>query len=464
MKTKPFKHNPLLFLQRGMLLIAVLFSFVGLQAQEPVQLNLKDAVSYAVKANQNAKKARLDEENSQYKIDEVRARALPQINGSAAIVHNPLLQMSALPNLFGPNPNPNETILVAFGQKWNANAGVSLNQALFDKSVLTGLSAARATQEFYKLSAQLTEEQVIEQVATNYYQVLVQRQQIGVLDSTIKNTRRVQSILESQYKNGLAKKIDVDRITVNISNLNSQRQQLINTLSLLENQLKFYMGMPIQTPIAIPNADIEAIQPKAVAKTDSVNVEGRLEYQLLKQQEQLLTLQKEAYKSEYYPSLSLSSNYSYQGTGNKLPVLKGEKQGVNWFDAASVSLNLRVPIFNGGATKARIKQADVSIKKLNEDINNTTLALNLAFENAKTQINNSIITLNSQQENARLAQEVFFNTQNNYNNGLATLTDLLNAETSLTQAQNSYSSALLNYKVAEIQLIKSQGQLKSLLN
>ncbi|WP_066407632.1 TolC family protein [Flavisolibacter tropicus] len=464
MKTNPFKHKSQLFLQRGVLLIAVLFSFVGMQAQEPVQLNLKDAVNYAVKANQNAKKARLDEENSQYKIDEVRARALPQINGSAAIVHNPLLQMSALPNIFGPNPNPNETILVAFGQKWNANAGVSLNQALFDKSVLTGLSAAKATQEFYKLSAQLTEDQVIEQVATNYYQVLVQRQQVGVLDSTIRNTRRVQSILESQYKNGLAKKIDIDRITVNISNLNSQRQQLLNTLALLENQLKFYMGMPIQTPISIPNADIEAIQPKAVAKNDSVNVESRLEYQLLKQQEELLTLQKEAYKSEYYPSLSLSSNYSYQGTGNKLPVLKGEKQGVNWFDAASVSLNLRVPIFNGGATKARIKQADVSIKKLNEDINNTTLALNLAFENAKTQINNSIITLNSQQENARLAQEVYFNTQNNYNNGLATLTDLLNAETSLTQAQNSYSSALLNYKVAEIQLIKSQGQLKSLLN
>lgn len=464
MKTKSIKRKSQLFLQRGALLVAVLFSFAGLQAQEPVQLNLKDAVSYAVKANQNAKKARLDEENSQYKIDEVRARALPQINGSAALVHNPLLQMSALPNIFGANPNPEETILVAFGQKWNSNVGVSLNQALFDKSVLTGLSAAKATQEFYKLSAQLTEEQVIEQVATNYYQVLVQRQQVGVLDSTIKNTKRVQTILESQYKNGLAKKIDLDRIAVNVSNLNSQRQQLINTLSLLENQLKFYMGMPIQTPIIIPNADIEAIQPKAVAKTDSVNVEGRLEYQLLKQQEQLLTLQKEAYKSEYYPSLSLSSNYSYQGTGNKVPVFKGEKQGVNWFDAASVSLNLRVPIFNGGATKARIKQADVSIKKLNEDLDNTTLALNLAFENAKTQINNSIITLNSQQENARLAQEVFFNTQNNYNNGLATLTDLLNAETSLTQAQNSYSSALLNYKVAEIQLIKSQGQLKSLLN
>jgi outer membrane protein TolC len=150
--------------------------------------------------------------------------------------------------------------------------------------------------------------------------------------------------------------------------------------------------------------------------------------------------------------------------GNSLPLFKGQSRGVNWFDAASVSLNLHIPIFNGFATRSRVRQAEVSLKKLNEDIDNTELALNLAFEYAKTQINNSVITLNAQEKNVKLAQEVFFNTQNNYNNGLASLTDLLQAENSLTEAQNNYSSALLNYKVAEIQLIKSKGQLKSLVN
>lgn len=435
-----------------------------LQAQEPVQLNLKDALKYALEANQNARKAKLDVENSEYQIDEVRSQALPQINGTGGLTYNPLLQKSALPNIFGANPNPNETILVAFGQKWNANAGVSLSQNLFNKSVFTGLDAAKAAREFYKISQQLTEEQVLEQVATNYYQILVQRQQIGVLDSTIRNTQRVQQILEGQYKNGLAKKIDVDRISVSISNLQSQRQQLLNGVALLENQLKFYMGMPINTPIAIPQAEINAIQPQAVAMNESINAEDRTEVRLLRQQEDLLNFQKESIKAEYYPSLSLSSNYSYQGLGNTVPIGKGKSSGVNWVDAASVSLNLRIPIFNGGATKSRIKQTEISIKKLNEDIANTTLGLNLAYENAKTQINNSIITLNAQRKNVQLAQEVFANTQNNYNNGLATLTDLLNAETSLTEAANNYSSALLNYRVAEIQLIKSQGQLKSLIN
>ncbi|HEX8313453.1 MAG TPA: TolC family protein, partial [Flavisolibacter sp.] len=199
-------NNKTKSIKRWSLLCLFAFATLFATAQQPVQLNLKDALKYALEANQNARKAKLDVENSEYKIDEVRARALPQINGSAALTHNPLLQMSALPNIFGANPNPNETILIAFGQKWNANAGLSLTQNLFDKSVFTGLDAAKATREFYKLSAQLTEEQVIEQVATNYYQVLVQRQQIGVVDSTIKNTQKVQRILQGQYNNGLAKK------------------------------------------------------------------------------------------------------------------------------------------------------------------------------------------------------------------------------------------------------------------
>jgi outer membrane protein TolC len=145
-------------------------------------------------------------------------------------------------------------------------------------------------------------------------------------------------------------------------------------------------------------------------------------------------------------------------------VFKGEKRGANWFDVASIGLSLRVPIFNGGATRARLRQADVDIRRLNEDIAATRLSLSLAFENARTQINNSIITLNNQKANVGLAQQVYSNTQNNYNNGLATLTDLLTAENALTEAQNNYSSALLDYRVAEIQLIKAQGTLKTLLN
>jgi outer membrane protein len=48
--------------------------------------------------------------------------------------------------------------------------------------------------------------------------------------------------------------------------------------------------------------------------------------------------------------------------------------------------------------------------------------------------------------------------------GLSSLTDVINAETELRTAENSYNEALLQYKVAEIELIKSKGEIGTLLN
>ncbi len=446
---------------KSMLLAFSLVIFTGeLRAQQPKALSLKDALNYALENFADARKANLDVENATYQIDEVRSRALPQISGSGGLTYNPLLQQSVLPGEFNMQ-NPGTPMLVAFGQKWGANIGVSVNQALFDKSVFTGLKAAKTAKEFYALNKQLTEEQVIEQVANSYYQVMVQRQQIDNVDSNLSVTQKTRNVIAGLYESGLGKQIDVDRIDVKIANLTSQRQQLLNAVSLYENQLKFFIGMPIETAIVLPAQEKINIE-NHLELTDTSNTDSRIQIQTLKKQGELLNLNKESIKAEYYPSLSLSSSYSYQGVSNQFPIFKGAKGGANWFDVASVGLNLKIPIFNGNATKSRINQADIEIKKLNEDINKTKLSLDLDYKNAVTELNNTLIILNTQKRNEQLAQKVLSYTQNNYTQGLATLTDLLDAQTSLSEAQNNNTAAILSYRLAEIKLIKSKGQLKTL--
>lgn len=456
MFVKKLKHTGLLFIVAGCL-------SANVAAQDSTTLNLKDALSYALKNYTDARKAKLDLENAGYQIDEVRARALPQISGTGGLNYNPLLQMSALPGELNPT-NPGQTLLVAFGQKWNANIGVGLTQSLFDQAVFTGLKAAKTTREFYALNKQLTEEQVLEKVATSYYQVLVQRQQIVNVDSNISTTTATRNVIQGLVENGLGKKIDADRLDVKLSNLQSQRRQLLNTAMQYENQLKFFIGMPIAQPVKIAAVAIKPVISGDLLLTDDHILSQRTEILALEKQAQLLQLQKKSVLAAYYPTLSLSGNYSYQGLGNSFPVFKGASTGTNWFDVATVGLNVKVPLFNGNATRARVKQSEVEIKKLQEDITLSKQNINLGFENAKTQISNSIIILNSQQRNEVLAQTVLENTSNNYTQGLATLTDLLDAQTALFDARNSYNASLLNYRLAEIQLIKAQGRLKTLLN
>jgi outer membrane protein len=438
-----------------MAFLMVFLTAGALRAQiAPKELTLKDAITYALENKSDARKAKLSVENSEYQIEEVRARALPKISANGNLTYNPILQLNAVN--FGQG-----TQLLAFGQDWVTTAGVTLDQAIFDMSVFTGLKAAKSTREFYQVNAQLTEEQVIERVANNYYQVYVQRQSLSIIDSTYRNTAKVRDIIKGQFDNGLARKIDLDRMNVNLSNINTQRQQLINAVQLQENALKFYMGMPIETPIILPETEF-TVTPLALSDAPDVTI--RTEYQLLKKQEQLQYYNKKAIQAENYPSLSVTAGYNYIGQGNKLPWFGKPSEGVYWSDFSAIGLNLKVPIFNGFGTRARVRQATIDLKETEEDLKDTRLSLDLAFQNAKTQINNSIITINNQKENVKLAQEVLDDTQNNYQNGLATLTDLLDAETSYIEAQNNYTSALLDFKLAEIQLIKAKGQLRTLTN
>ncbi len=431
-------------------------------APSPVELTLKDALNYALKNNQNVRKAQLDIQGGRYKTDEVRASALPQVNGSASLTDQMIKPQFVLPgDALG---RPGELVTLESGTTYSANAGVTVNQQLFNQQVFTGLKAARASESFYGLSAELAEENVLQQTATAYYQVLVTRQQLGVIDANIRSVQQVEKTVADQYRNGLAKRIDLDRVRVNLTNLKTQREQLLNAVTQQENGLKYTIGMPVHAAVIIPDAELKSVEAQAQAQlSDSVNVEAKTEYQLLKKQEDLLRLQKKAYEAEYYPSLGLVGNYSYNSISNKFDFHKSSGSSFG-YDMASVGLSLRIPIFNGGATKARIRQADVDLLQVQEDLRNTRQALNLANENAKLQIRNSLNTISLQEENVRLAEEVYKSTRNNYQNGLATLTDLLDAETARTAAQNSYSQALLNYKLAEIQITKANGNIKSLLN
>lgn len=442
---------------KGFAMLVVFLSAFSLQAQVK-ELTLKDAINYALENKAEARKAKLAVENSEYQIQEVRSRALPNIAASGNLTYNPILQLNAI-DVGAFSGGPSVIQLVALGQKWSSTAGVNLNQAIFDMTVFTGLKAARSTREFYQINAQLTEEEVIERVANNYYQVFVYQQQLAVIDSNYVNTSKIRDIIKGQFDNGLARKIDLDRMSVNLSNISTQRQKLINAVTLQENALKFYMGMPINTPIRLAKEEFEVTP---VALNESVDVSQRTEFQLLKKQEQLLGLQKKAIEAEYYPKLSLTAGYNYIGQGPKMPWFGTSSEGVYWSDFSSIGANISIPIFNGFGTRAKVRQAQIDIQEVEEDIKDTELALNLAYENARTQISNSIITIDNQRENAKLAQEVLDNTQNNYQQGLASLTDLLDAENSYIEAQNNYTSALLDYKLAEVQLIKAKGELKTL--
>lgn len=439
------------------LLLCFLLGAQTLGAQEGNILTLSQAIEYALENKADAEKARLDIQQGDAQIAEIRATALPQVSVSGNTTYNPLLQENVLPGeIFG---FPGENVRVAFGQKWTSNANAQLVQVLFNQSVFTGLKAARSTKEFYMLNALLTEEQIIEKVAVAYYRVYETRQMLSNLDSNLALTEKTVGIVKGLFDSGLVKRIDYDRSRVALNNIKASRQQLVNALEITENALKFMIGMPGSVNIVFPKQNFS---PLYLPDNKLGEMEERTEIVLLNKQLELLHWQKKASEAEYYPTVSLVGNYGWLGQGRSIPLWNGENQGVFWSDFSAIGLNVQIPIFNGHATKSRVQLNQIAIEKSKVDIRETKLAMELAFSNAKAQLRNSWITIENQQENVNLATEVLTDTQNNYRLGLATLNDLLDAERALSDANNNLTNAQIDYRMAEIELLKSQGKLKTL--
>ena len=425
-------------------------------SQEAKVLTLPEAISYALENKAEAEKARLNIRKGDAQIAEVKSNAYPNISFNSATTYNPLLQESVLPGeIFGA---PGQQVKVAFGQKWTSSNMVQLTQNLFNQSVFVGLKAAKSTKEFYLINAALTEEQIIEKVANAYFQVYQADQMLQNAKSNLAITNQTIKVIKGLYDAGLARKIDYDRVVVARNNVSSGVKQLENTVDLTENALKFMIGMPMGEEIMLPEQTFEP----ALLPDRSVNFSERTEIKVMNKQLELLEWQKKATEAEFYPTAALSANYGFLGQGGKMPWWNGKENGVYWSDMASIGLNVRVPIFNGFATKSRVELNRIEIEKARADLRETELGLDLQHKNAITELENNMTMITMQEENVTLAESVLSNTRSNYQHGLATLNDILDAERDLTEAKNNLTKAKLDYKLAEIDLLKSQGKLRSL--
>lgn len=424
-------------------------------------ISLADALDYALNNHETIKQARLDIENGKHTIDETMAAARPQLNGVSNLVANPLVMQFVFPAAVV-GGSPDEFMTIKAGQVWNGMTAVQLNQQLYNQQLFTGLKAAKTSIELYQLLKDMSEENVIQQVAANYYQVVVNQHKLGLIDSNLDRLQKLKDILQGLLDNGMARKIDVDRIRVNQANLKTQKSQLLNAIDLQLNVLKYSMGMRVAEKISLADEDISriALDAATLSVQPDLDTDAIIGIRVLKKQNELLHLNEEVKKGEFYPNLGLSGQFVINSQSDKLNVYSGKALT---YKMANVTLGLNIPIYGGGARKARLEKARVDILKNEQDFSSTQKALNMMYSNARLMLENSLETIQSQKENLSLAEEVYENTQNNYKLGLVNLTDLLNAESELTNTQNAYTDALLQFKVSQIELIKAKGEIRTLL-
>ena len=310
------------------------------------------------------------------------------------------------------------------------------------------------------MRSQLSEEEVIYDVSSAYLQLLQTKEQFGTIDAHFKRLQQLEKILNLQYKNDVATKVQVNRVTVNKTNLENQRQTLSAAYDQQINALKFFMGIPMDQKIEV--ADSTTVLDAAMPAQEDPNaiLNDRIDFKLLNTQKALYGLNLKNIQAKYFPSLSGFGQYNYNAQRNEFNFLDSTKP---WFKAVSLGIQLNVPIFDGFQRRNQIKQAQVEIDKVDLDLQMLTRNTHMELLNANTQMQTSLSSIKAQERNVTLAQEVYRNTNELYKEGLAPLTDLLDTEVSLREAQTNLNSERLKYQLAQITYLQAKGALKTLI-
>ena len=346
-------------------LVVAITNFV--QAQSPSKVvnafSLDQCVEYAQKNNVQVKNALLAIEVQAQTNREIAATAFPTINTNVSGTDYTKIPTSLLPGqIFGGAPGT--FIPVQFGTKFNANYGASIQQLLFDGQVFIALQARATSMEMQRKNAALTQEAIKANIYKIYYQLSASKTQLNILDANINRVKNLAHDAQIMYKNGFAEKLDVDKLSVQLNNLETEKLKANNSVAIGYMGLKMLMGMPVNDSLSLTDVINESSLNNDILTESNFQYNVRKDFQYLSTIKKLNEFNIKRYQLSNLPTIAMSGSYSKNAQRSEFDFFKGG----NWFTTSLISLNISLPIFNGFATDARIKRTKIELKQTENQI------------------------------------------------------------------------------------------------
>ena len=434
--------------------IGLIVLSLPVMAQEKHAFSVQQSLDYAKKNNVQVKNALLAVQIQEQTNRELTGSALPQVKATGSIVYNAKLAISLIPaQFFGGTPGTFQEL--PFGVKWNATGGISLSQVVFDGQVFAGLKARSTSIAYEQKNAEITEESIRANIYKIYYQLLVSKTQVELIDSNIALQNKLQHDTRIMYDNGFAEKLDVDKISVRIANLQTEKTDALNMSANGYLGLKVLMGMHIKDELILTDTLNDGQVKEGIPDMSAFDYKQRRDYQAIELATQLNQFDLKRYKFSKLPTLNLNGYYNKNAQRDKFDFTgKGD-----WFGISAFTLNLNIPIFTGFAANARIARAKLALQQSVNQQEALKISIDNDIETAKNSFSSAISSLDYQKKNMALAENVFQQTKKKYESGTGSQTEINQAQTDLKAAQTNYINSLYSAIIAKIDFIKATGKL-----
>lgn len=417
-------------------------------------LTLEECLKLGIENNLSLEGSRNEMRKAKHLLSENRAKLWPQISAVAGFNDNfnppvSVTDGSAYGNLY----NVTKTL------QYNASAGLQLQMPLYNQTVYTAVDIARTLNELNRLSYEKAREDLMMQISKMYYLGQNTMEQLTLIQENMVRLRELRDITLAFFDNGMAMEVDVKRVNINLENQQVQYDNAKSMLAQQLNLLKYVMDYPAEEEITLTPVDTERMQSASLTGLRS----DLYELQLLQSQEKLAGQQKDLIRQGYLPSLTLTGSWMYSAYTDKARHWFHSGPSNHWYPSTGLEITLRVPIFDGFDKRARIRKAQIDQENAKLNYENTLKNMQTQYLNATNELMNNQRNFKKQKDNYLLAEDVYQVTTDRYREGIASMTEVLQDEMRMSEAQNNYLSAHYNYQVANLALLKLTGQMDRLL-
>lgn len=432
-------------MKRYFLILVLMFLTLGLTAQDDV-LTLDSCFALARTNNAQFKTNRIEIEKAQEVKKQVYTKFFPQVDARyfAYYAVNPIIQYGVddIHDEFG-------EILKAIIEYLNNNVGLGLPEEidLLQKGhsisataiqpvyaggrVRNGNKLAELGIEAAELKAQVSERDVMENIESTYYLIVGLKSKVATLESALNLIDSLDRVADVALKAGLVTKNDQLRVALERNKYKALQLQLNNGILLASQLLCQEIG--IEYPEDGLNLDDDLHHANMFVEEEGFE---RPEMRLLQMQIDAEMLQKKLTRGEALPQVGIGAMLQY---GN---VIKSYKGNAIFFAA------VQIPILQWWETSHKIKEHNLKIEQYEIMQKDLTEKMTLQEKQAFNQMSEAMALMKSDESALDMAQENYRVAELNYRAGISTITDVLEANALLLQAQNAITDRQISYVTA----------------
>jgi outer membrane protein len=429
---------------------AMLVCPVVASAEEPIEkFDLEQTIAAALKVNLELQRSQEDVKAARATRNARITEFLPTFNATYGYIHrdNPTTQALGTPQ--------GQIVDVLVNPEEEYNFVTSFSQPIFRGfTLINQYRIASLGLDIADLRDKLTRQDIILDAKNAYYSILKTQKLVNVSEDTVRQITAQKDVAENMYQVGMSPLNDLLQSQVQLANAQQELITAENNLAVAQAQFNTLLRRPVNTPVDV--VDILDYQPfdhdidYCLAEAEK----KRLEIQVSDLEVQIAERDYKLSQSNYYPSISLTGNFARRGTDWDVDGGLGISDSEFWDVRATATWNF----WEWGRTMYGVKEklSRLAQAKSRKDELLDRIALEVKRAYIRTKESEKNITtvekaIEQAKENLRITEE-------RYQEQVSTTTDVLVAQTLLTQTMTNYYNALYDFKIAKAFLYRAIGQ------